>query len=167
MKYFEKIKRRRKELNISQSELAEMTGYTDRSSIAKIETGKVDLTYSKILLFAKALKTNVPYLLGWTQDSSEMIKINKRKEASSIIIFEDYDYALSSSTRKLKSGAKESLKSYLDSVTTPLVPCREDMIAYLNQTILMASISGKNYENLDDESLFRLYKEVKDETGND
>lgn len=50
------IKNRRKELGITQEELAELTGYTNRSSITKIENGKVDLSQSKIVKFAEALK---------------------------------------------------------------------------------------------------------------
>ena len=51
-------------MNMSQEELARKTGYTDRSSIAKIEAGKVDLTESKILLFAKALNVSPARLMG-------------------------------------------------------------------------------------------------------
>ena len=40
-------------------------GYTDRSSIAKIEKGLVDLQQSKIELFADALGTSVKALVGW------------------------------------------------------------------------------------------------------
>ena len=57
------------ELGMSQDALAKMTGYTDRSSIAKIEKGDVDLQQSKIILFAKALNTTPKALMGW--DTSE------------------------------------------------------------------------------------------------
>lgn len=49
------IKERRIELGISQDELAKRTGYTNRSSIARIESGEIDLPYSKIVLISKAL----------------------------------------------------------------------------------------------------------------
>lgn len=45
---------------LSQKELARLTGYTDRSSIAKIESGEVDLTTSKIELFAKVFGIRNP-----------------------------------------------------------------------------------------------------------
>ena len=51
--------------NMSQDTLAKLTGYTDRSSIAKIEKGTVDLQQSKIELFAKALGTTSRELVGW------------------------------------------------------------------------------------------------------
>lgn len=62
---YRNIKRLREENGLSQETLAKMTGYTDRSSIAKIEKGQVDLQQSKIELFAKALNTTVPKLVGW------------------------------------------------------------------------------------------------------
>lgn len=60
----EKIKALRKQKKLSQDELARLTGYTDRSSIAKIESGQVDLTESKILLFAQVLDVSPSYLMG-------------------------------------------------------------------------------------------------------
>lgn len=63
---YDNIRRRRIELGLSQQELAERSGYTDRSSIAKIEAGKVDLTQSKILAIAKALNISPGTLMGWT-----------------------------------------------------------------------------------------------------
>ena len=52
------IKTRRKHLGITQEKMAKLTGYSDRSSITKIESGKVDLSQSKIMEFAKALKVS-------------------------------------------------------------------------------------------------------------
>ena len=67
MKLYENIKLRRKELNLSQGELARLTGYTDRTSISKIESGKVDLPQSKIRIFAEALHTTEVELMGTTE----------------------------------------------------------------------------------------------------
>ena len=67
MKLYENIKLRRKEVNLSQGELAKLTGYTDRTSISKIESGKVDLPQSKIRIFAEALHTTEGELMGTTE----------------------------------------------------------------------------------------------------
>ena len=67
MKLYENIKLRRKELNLSQGELAKLTGYTDRTSISKIESGKVDLPQSKIRIFAEDLHTTEGELMGTTE----------------------------------------------------------------------------------------------------
>lgn len=60
----QRIKRLREELKMSQSTLAELVGYKDKTAIAKVEAGKVDLPQSKISSFAKVLKTNTSYLFG-------------------------------------------------------------------------------------------------------
>ena len=67
----EKIKKRREELGLTQDELAEITGYKDRSSINKIEKGGNKLPQSKIVAFSKALKTTPSYLMGWEDADKE------------------------------------------------------------------------------------------------
>ena len=71
MTLYDNIKELRKQRKISQEKLAKMTGYTDRSSIAKIEKGKVDLSETKIQLFASALNTTPAYLMGWEDEAKE------------------------------------------------------------------------------------------------
>ena len=68
MQLYKRIRDRRVEKGYSQSELAQMLGYKDRSTIAKIESGKNDLNQSKIEAFAQALNTTAAYLMGWTND---------------------------------------------------------------------------------------------------
>lgn len=67
----ERIKQCREALGMSQAELAGLLGYSDRSTIAKIEKGTNDITQSKIEAFAKALRTTPAYLMGWENDSGE------------------------------------------------------------------------------------------------
>lgn len=66
----ERIKQRRKELGISQDELAKRMGYTSRSTIAKIESGANDVTQSNIVKFADVLNTSIAFLMDWN-DSDE------------------------------------------------------------------------------------------------
>lgn len=73
MKLYENIKKRRLSLNLSQKELAEMVGYTSRSSIAKVEKGLVDLSQNKIVQFANALKTTPADLMGWEDDTETVV----------------------------------------------------------------------------------------------
>ncbi len=65
MTLYERIKARREELEMSQEELAKILGYKSRSTIAKIEAGENDITQSKIVAFAKALRVEPGYLMGW------------------------------------------------------------------------------------------------------
>lgn len=69
---YKNIKRLREQLGMSQDELAEKTGYTSRSSIAKIEKGLVDLQQSKIISFANALGVTPSQLMGWDDQPTTM-----------------------------------------------------------------------------------------------
>lgn len=71
LKLYENIKRYRMAAKLSQAELAKRTGYTDRSSIAKIEKGLVDLSQSKIKQFAEALGVTQGDLMGWESGDAE------------------------------------------------------------------------------------------------
>ena len=66
---YRNIKQLREAKGLSQDELAKKTGYTSRSSIAKIEKGEVDLPRSKIVAFAEALDTTPAFLMGWEDDN--------------------------------------------------------------------------------------------------
>lgn len=59
----ENIRKRRNQLGLTQDQLAEMTGYRNRSSITKIEQGENDPTQSKLLLLAAALQCSPGDLL--------------------------------------------------------------------------------------------------------
>lgn len=69
-KVYTNIRARRKLLGMSQEELAHKVGYTDRSSIAKIEGGGVDISLGMLKKLAAALDTTVIELLGylWKED---------------------------------------------------------------------------------------------------
>lgn len=67
---YENIKKFRLQAQMSQSELAKRTGYTDRSSIAKIEKGLVDLSQSKIKQFADVFGVTPGELMGWEEKSA-------------------------------------------------------------------------------------------------
>lgn len=69
METHEMIKQLREQRGMSQDTLAEKVGYKDRSSIAKVEAGLVDLSQSKIAAFAKALGVSPAILIGVGEDS--------------------------------------------------------------------------------------------------
>lgn len=54
--------------------------YKDKTAIAKVEAGKVDLPQSKISTFVKALNTTTSYLF-----SDEEAEMNKIKEFASFV----------------------------------------------------------------------------------
>lgn len=77
---YRNIKQLREEKGMSQDNLAKLTGYTDRSSIAKIEKGLIDLQQSKIELFAKALGISSRDLVGWDNNIAPIIGETKQKK---------------------------------------------------------------------------------------
>lgn len=71
LELYENIKKERKKLKLTQTELAKRLGYADKSMIAKIEKGQVDLSQSKIIAFAEALETTPGNLMGWEEDKQK------------------------------------------------------------------------------------------------
>ena len=67
MKIGERIKERRLELGWSLRELSDRMGYANHSTIARIESGAVDLPQSKLAKFAEVMGTSVAYLMDWEQ----------------------------------------------------------------------------------------------------
>lgn len=85
LELYKNIKRRRQQLKMTQTDLALKMGYADKSMIAKIEKGNVDLPQSKILAFANALETTPGELMGWdyeteaTETVDNIYKLDKIK----------------------------------------------------------------------------------------
>ena len=63
----ERIRLKRNEKGWSQRELAAKMGYSNHSTVGKVETGKVDLPQSKVVQFADVLNVSVAYLMGWEE----------------------------------------------------------------------------------------------------
>lgn len=68
MKIGEKIKQRRMELKWSQRDLAAKMGYSNNSTITRIESGSVDIPQSRIVQFAEVLGVSVAHLMGWDEE---------------------------------------------------------------------------------------------------
>ena len=85
LELYKNIKRRRQKLKMTQTDLALKMGYADKSMIAKIEKGNVDLPQSKILAFANVLETTPGELMGWdyeaepTETVDNIYKLDKIK----------------------------------------------------------------------------------------
>ena len=61
----ERIKKRRKELGMTQEDLSNKLGYRSKTTIAKIENGTNDIMQNRVMDFAKALQTTPAYLMGY------------------------------------------------------------------------------------------------------
>lgn len=66
LKLYENIKKRRLALHMTQEQLADKMGYSDKGMISRIEKGQIDISHSKIIAFAEALRTTPGELMGAT-----------------------------------------------------------------------------------------------------
>lgn len=92
---YRNIKEYRIRRGMSQEELAEKTGYTSRTSIAKIEAGKVNLPADKIVKFANALNVMYSELVGWTYNEEGVPSYarNSRTGDEMVSLIERGDYS--------------------------------------------------------------------------
>lgn len=62
---YQNIKRCRIACEMTQSQLATLLGYSEKSAISRIESGKVDLTLARVEDFAKVFGVSPSALCGW------------------------------------------------------------------------------------------------------
>lgn len=67
----ERIKDRRTELGWSLRELADRMGYANHSTVARIESGAIDIPQSKVVKFAEVMGTTVAYLMNWEEEQKK------------------------------------------------------------------------------------------------
>lgn len=110
LKLYENIRDLRKLNKWTQEELAHKMGYTDRSMIAKIESGKVDLSQSKIVEFANVFGVKAGDLMGW--DDNVLIEKEQRDTEQAIKLYQAYLKAIpevqEAVERLLKSDLSDS-----------------------------------------------------------
>lgn len=69
----ERIYKLRKDMGMTQDELAQKLGYKSKSSINKIEMGKSEFPQKKLNDFAKVLNTTPGFLLGLVSEDTSKI----------------------------------------------------------------------------------------------
>ena len=85
----ERIYRLRKDLGMTQDELAQKLGYKSKTSINKIEMGKSEFPQKKLADFANALDTTPGYLLGLV--SEKAAKLNQELACYTHMMVKDAD----------------------------------------------------------------------------
>jgi len=65
----ERIRKVRKERGITQGQLCEILGYTNKASISQIEKGQWKPSLDVVVRIADALGTTPQFLLGWTDST--------------------------------------------------------------------------------------------------
>lgn len=81
---YKNIRRLRLENGWSQTELAKRAGYKDRSAIAHVEDGTVDLPQSKIMLFADIFGVSPAQLFGLSS-ANELIDAMYTDEETAVV----------------------------------------------------------------------------------
>lgn len=104
----EKIKQRRKELQWSLRELADRMGYNNHSTVARIESGKVDIPQSRIVQFADVLGVSVAYLMDW-EEEMEFQPVKMAERHIEMVMDEDLN-DLFPDWKQLDSKKKQMLK---------------------------------------------------------
>lgn len=114
MEMHENIKFLREKLGLSQIELALKVGYKDRSSVAKVESGGVDLPQSKIAAFASALGVTPAELIGidWLTNNNR-IALEVRKVIATPTLTDD-ESDLLRKYRALDDAAKGRIRNMLN-----------------------------------------------------
>ena len=77
----ERLKKKRKELGLSQEELAKRLGLKSKSTICKIERGDDNLTTTAIRKYANALNVEPGYLMGWEEVEVQAVTDEERIKA--------------------------------------------------------------------------------------
>lgn len=154
MKTGENIRKRRKELHMTVDELAEKIG-KDRATVYRYENGDIEsLPARKVLIpLAEALRTTPAELLGY--------------EGEYTTVYKDNTFLLQMKGRKLKDSAEAFLSEYLKSVSEELRPSRSHILSWLRAHVGIAAYHGGSYEDMDDDSLFAFYEDVRNELEND
>ena len=97
-----RIKKRRKELNMTADELAKRLG-KDRSTVYRYEKGEIENLPLDILEpIAKALETTPSYLMGWEGKTDDIADFHAKilKDLPLLEALEDY-YKLSAKNQKI------------------------------------------------------------------
>ena len=100
----ENIRKYRIEKGLSQSELAEMTGYASNSMIAQIESGIIDLPYSKVILFANTLGVSVPVLMGYPDQKKIHAAFESLPPSWQSYIYQQLQFARINADEEKKNG---------------------------------------------------------------
>lgn len=105
----ERIRERRLYLGMTQDELAQITNYTSKSAISRIENGLNEVSPSKLAVFADALQTTPYYLSGYIDDPSTDISTTMKLGALAEEL-DDLQVAYQSAPQHIRDAIKSLLK---------------------------------------------------------
>lgn len=109
LKLYKNIKDRRNELRLTQEQLAQKMGYSDKGMISKIEKGLIDISHTKIIEFAEALNTTPRVLMGW-DDNEAAIHSTSQLRPDEQELLDKYGKLNDTGKKKLAERADELLE---------------------------------------------------------
>ena len=87
----ERIKNRRLELGLSQTDLALRLGYKSKVSVSNAENDRDDMTTTRIEKYAKALHVTPAYLMGWEDTpSDDLVELASKVQPTVDLHIDDY-----------------------------------------------------------------------------
>jgi|GEM_PF-6797807 len=111
MKTGDIIKRLRKERKYSQTQLARLLGYSDKSSISKIENNEFELSQDKLVMVAKIFNISVDSLInndaGVADDTVTLVNVKALYGQGAVDIITSY-------TKLNNLGKKKAVESISD-----------------------------------------------------
>lgn len=110
----ERVKKRRKELNLTQEELAKKMGYQNRSSINNIEAGGRQISQKIVEKLADALDVSPAYLMCWTDDDGLDIRDTHPNDLTPRKGPSDFDKATFEASEEIHS--QNAFINYINSI---------------------------------------------------
>lgn len=128
-----RIKAAREAAGLTQEELAFMVGYSGRSSVAKLESGKRDVVRTKISAIAKALGVKPAFIMGWTDEQDA---INELKSFSYTFI-----------PAKVSAGTLEDIEAVYDCPKMNVPDAMLGKYAH-DRNVVFMGVNGESMNNI-------------------
>ena len=123
-----RLKELRKQRGLSQYQLADLMGYKDHSTLAKVETGVNDITVETLYKYAEALGVTVGTILDFDDQKSAILKSNYATEAAYI----PYSAKYFEQTAELISLFRVALQKYKNIDANPDIESgKEELKEYI------------------------------------
>lgn len=169
MKVGDAVKQFRNARGLSMDAFAKLSGLS-KAYISLLEKGvnnqgeKLVPSITTLRKIANAMGADVNDLIGMLDEDS-YITI----EEPMPLIYADDDFEIYSSSRRLQDNAEPFIRNSLLTLTAPIpdeekpTPSRAEILDWLAENIRTAAFGGGNYEEMDDQSLYDYYMDIRKE----
>lgn len=114
----ERIRFKRTEKDLSQTDLAKLCGYYDKTVISRFEHAGNDISMKQVKRIAEALNVSPAYLMGWEEDEKVKQLINAYEHGDFLRSITDNEIELLKRIRILEAFyTKEQIERGLEFIT--------------------------------------------------